>query len=289
MELKDWNILLAVYKEKNITRAAANLFMSQPTVTYRLKQIEKELQADILYRGRRGVEFTEQGLKVIEYAEIMVNEFRILQETLWNSDNQPQGKLRIGAAKAIALHTIPFLLKEFHERYPKITYSIHTGLNLDVIQSVYKDDYHIGIVRGEHHWSEKKIELFSEKISVISLQPINLSDLPKLNRISYHTDPALNMMIDSWWREAYKRPPNVFMDVANMEIAKNMVEQGLGYAIVPNIILKNDHLYSKNLFYKDNSPLLWKTWLLYKEELTHLSFVDSFIKFVDSKQLRGTF
>lgn len=283
MDKKDWQIIDTVYTEKNITRASLKLFMSQPTVTYRIKQIEKELDIEILHRGRHGVEFTEQGMYFAKYAKSMLKEYRSLEENLSNLSNEPQGLLRIGAARAIASHQLPKVLADFNKKYPAVSFDIETGLNLDIAQGVYKEDFHLGIIRGNHHWSDEKHELFKESITIISLKEIDLQTLAKQNRITYQTDPALNMHIDNWWRDNYKFPPKILMSVDNMEIAKKMVINGLGYAIVPKIILndrEDQQLKQFDLCDKNNEPLLWITSLLYKKDTLNLSFVRDFIKFI---------
>ncbi|RBN36768.1 LysR family transcriptional regulator, partial [Priestia megaterium] len=55
MDDRDWLILQVLYREKNITKAAKELFISQPALTHRLQQMEKEFHVQIVNRGRRGV------------------------------------------------------------------------------------------------------------------------------------------------------------------------------------------------------------------------------------------
>lgn len=284
MEKKDWELIITLYETKNITKAATKLFMSQPTVTYRLNQIEKELAIKIIHRGRRGVEFTEKGLYLLKYAEKMIENYQDMFESISNLSKFPQGMLRLGVAKGVALHTLPDLLARFHEKYPLITFEVDTGLNPEIVQDVYKEHYHIGIIRGDHHWSDLKIDLFDENLSIISLHPITLDTLHEDEQIAYKTDPALNMLIDSWWRENYKHSPKLLMQVTNMEIAKKMVLSGLGYAIVPTIIIKDsDPLYKINLYDKSNKPLLWNTRMIYKNNFLELSVVREFVQFIESQ------
>lgn len=281
MEKKDWIILQAVSEEKNITKAADRLYMSQPTLTYRLQQIEKEYDIKLLYRGRRGVEFTEQGELLVKYAKKMLLELRDMEEELGNFDGEIRGTLRLSVARAFALYRLPTILKKFNEKYPKVDFTVNTGLNPDLIQSIYKQDAHIGIVRGEHHWSDEKTIITEEYLCVVSNEEINLEDLPYKKRIGYNTDPALNMVIDNWWRDHFSSPPLFTMQVDNMEIAKRMASNGLGYSIVPNIILEeHDHLHKMILTSPNGEPILWKTWILYREEFLQLGMVNKFVKFL---------
>ncbi|MBD8114845.1 LysR family transcriptional regulator [Priestia megaterium] len=281
MDNKDWVILKTVYDEKNITKAADRLFMAQPTMTYRLQQIEKELDITLLYRGRRGVEFTQQGEFLVKYADDMLVQFRKMEETLHNLGHTVRGTLRIAAARAIALYTLPGILKAFKDIFPDVDFTVNTGLNADLIQSVYKQDAHVGIVRGDHHWPNEKQIISEEKICIVSKDEIDIKLLPFLPRIDYQTDPALDMVIDNWWKDNYKKPPLFSMNVDNMEIAKKMAINGLGYTIVPSIVLEeNKDLYQIELTNAKGEPIKWTTWILYRKEFLHLSTVKEFVKFL---------
>lgn len=280
MDKKDWLILEKVFQEKNITKAAEQLYISQPTLTYRLQQIEKEFDVKLFYRGRRGVDFTEQGEILVEYAKDMLKQQQNIEELLWNKENDVRGTLRLSISRTFAFYELPQMLKAFNENFPKVEFYVNTGVNIDVVQSVYKQDSHIGIVRGDHHSPHEDIIITEENISILSAQEIDLNDLPSMRRISYQTDPALEMVINNWWQDNFSRPPISNMNVDNVEIAKRMVLNGLGYCIVPSIVLeKNNHLEKGILKDTGGSPIIWKTRLLYRKELLELAMVREFVDF----------
>lgn len=281
MDKKDWTILQMVYAEKNISKAAERLYISQPTLTYRLQQIEKEYDIKLLYRGRRGVEFTEQGELLVKYAKDMLKQQQEMEELLWNSGNEVRGTLRLSVSRTFAFYRLPQILKAFNEQFPKVEFHVNTGVNIDVVQSIYKQDAHIAVVRGNHSWPSKQITITEENITVLSSQEINLTDLPSMRRISYKTDPTLEMVVDNWWKENFTTPPISSMNVDNVEMAKRMVLNGLGYCIAPSIVLeKNDKLHKIFLSDTLGSPIVWKTNVLYREELLELAMVREFVHFI---------
>ncbi|MGG4484195.1 LysR family transcriptional regulator [Paenibacillus illinoisensis] len=284
MDEKDWTILHMLSQEKNITKTADRMYISQPSLTYRLQQIEKEFGITLLYRGRRGVEFTEEGQLLVQYAKEMLIHLANTKERITNMDGLVKGTLRLGVARGVALYKLPKILKHFLEIYPEVNFSVSTGLNLDLISSVFKQETQIGIVRGDHHWSEEKEIIDQEPICIISEKPIDLDQLTELPRITYNTDPALIMVIDNWWNSTFKNPPSVAMNVDNMEIAKRMVQCGLGYAIVPAIVLE-EHDQFEQLVIKDadGEPIQWTTWMLYRKSFLEQSTVSAFVKFVKER------
>lgn len=281
MDKKNWLILQTVYAEKNITKAAELLYISQPTLTYRLQQIEKEFDIKLFYRGRRGVDFTEQGELLVKYAKDMLKQQQEMEELLWNSGNEVRGTLRLSVSRTFAFYRLPQILKAFNEKFPKVEFHVNTGVNIDVVQSIYKQEAHIGIVRGDHSWPSKKITITEENITILSSEEIDLTDLPSIRRISYKTDPTLEMVIDNWWKDHFSTPPISNMNVDNVEIAKRMVLNGLGYCIAPSIVLeKNDKLHKIFLSDTTGSPIIWKTRILYREELMELAMVTEFVHFL---------
>ncbi|MFP3728997.1 LysR family transcriptional regulator [Priestia filamentosa] len=281
MDKKDWRILEAVYAEKNITKAAERLYISQPTLTYRLQQIEKEFNIKLFYRGRRGVDFTDQGEMLVNYAKDMLKQRQKIEELLWNSGNEIRGTLRLSVSRTFAFYRLPQILKAFNEKFPKVEFNVNTGVNIEVLHSIYQQDSHIGIVRGEHSWPGKVVTLMQENIAILSSKKVNLEDLPSMRRISYKTDPTLEMVIDNWWKDNFSTPPISHMNVDNVEIAKRMVFNGLGYCIAPSIVLEdNDELYKIPLKDSKESPIIWNTRILYREELLELEMVKEFVHFI---------
>jgi len=284
MEEKDWLILKTLYKEKNITKTAEKLFITQPALTYRLQSIEQEFGVKIVTRGKKGVEFTFEGEYVYRYAEKMIIEFRKVKEKLQNMDNMIQGKLRIAVSSSFAYYPLPIILKDFLTLYPEVEVNLVTGRSSDVTKLVHKQEAHLGIIRGDHHWAEAKHVLSEEPLFVASKQKITLEQLPHLPRINYDTDQSLKRVIDYWWDQHFSTPPLITMDVNQIEICRKMVAQGLGYAIFPSLaIIDNEELYKINLIDANKKPITRETSIIFRHEAIESSVVKAFFDFVQIK------
>lgn len=97
MEERDWLILKTLYEQKNITKTAKILYISQPTLTARIKQIEESLGTKLLYRGNKGITFTETGEYTVKFAEKILGELQDFRETITNMQEDVAGTLRIAA------------------------------------------------------------------------------------------------------------------------------------------------------------------------------------------------
>src|SRR5881394_2029418 len=120
MNEKDWIILQTIFEEHNISKAAEKLYISQPALTYRLQQLEREFGTMIVARGKRGVEFTSQGEYIAQYARDMILQLRNTKEFVQNMDKEIKGILRIGVSSIFARYELPTILNEFVKQYPNV-------------------------------------------------------------------------------------------------------------------------------------------------------------------------
>ena len=282
MNEKDWTILQTIYEERNITKAAEKLYISQPALTYRLQQLEREFGTMIVARGKRGVEFTSEGEYIARYAMNMILQLRNTKEYVQNMSQEIKGVLRMGVSSTIARFELPFILKQFASLYPNVDIHLKTGWSTEINHMLHKEEVHLGFVRGNYVWSEGKYLFREEPIVIVSKDPINnIKDLPKLPRVNYETDQSLKTTIDNWWQETFENPPTINMEVDRIDTCKQMVLMGLGYAILPSMCLLNEEDVHKIKITKKNNKLITrKSWLLYRERSLSLSPVKAFVDFL---------
>ncbi|WP_230980952.1 LysR family transcriptional regulator [Rossellomorea arthrocnemi] len=287
MDNFDWDLLTSLFEHKNITKAGEALRSSQPAVTYRLKKLEEEFGVKIVYRGHRGVAFTPQGEYLVHYAMNMQKEFQKVKEQVLNFENKIQGILRISASSIFSRYKLPPILGEFTKLYPLVEFHVNTGWSEEVINSIFKEQSQLGILRGNYNLSQEKQLLMEENLLIVSKNPIDLHNLANLPRIYYNTDTSLKTLIDNWWTENYVSPPMITMRVDNMETCKEMVLNGLGYAILPNILLEEDEeLYKTPCLTKDGDHVKRQTWLIYKKEYSNNLIIKAFCDFLKDWDFR---
>lgn len=286
MDEKDWVILKTIYEDRNITKASERLYISQPSLTYRIKQLEKEFGVKILSRGKKGVEFTEHGEYLVQYASNMLTILEKVKEQLSNMDNKVKGTLKLGVSKIYARYELPNILSLFLKKYPEVDIQLKTGFSSEICQMLHREEAHVGIVRGNHDWDGPKVLISEEKIYAVSKHPIDISNLPVIPRINYTTDPSLKSLIDSWWKETFDVPPNITMEVDLIDTCREMVIYGLGYAILPGICLKGvENLYKYEITSKDGNPIYRKTWLIFRNSTLDLSKVSAFVDFIQTNYI----
>ncbi len=283
MDYSDWIILKTLGKEKNITQTAEKLFITQPALTYRIQNIEKELETKLLIRTSKGVVFTTQGQFVVEYAEQMIKKYTALKQVVTSVDNEIRGSVTVALSPAFTRNNLGKLLKIFRERYPLVNIYINTYTSSKAIQKLVNDDIQIAVVRGNHDVDCIKHKLNVMPITLLSKEQVDIKDLPNLPYIKYETDITLERDIANWWREHFTSPPKTIMHLNDSFACRQMVESGLGFSILPALerpkLGKNKGFYEIPLTKKNGELLTRTAWLLYKEYTDQIKAAKAFIDF----------
>ena len=283
MESWDWKILQVLYEQKSITKTAQTLFTSQPALTARLQQIEKEFGIKIVHRSSKGVQFTPQGEYLANSATQVLHNLQRIREQVANLSDSVSGVLRIGASSYFTMYSLPPLLRQFKQLHPAVEFKVLTAWSREIYNRVHNQEVHLGFVSSDYGWSDCRQLLFEESIYIASADAISLENLPALPRIDYQSDGLIKAMIDGWWRENFSVPPHVTMEVDKLATCKEMVKHGLGYAVMPSRIL-NDTPQLRRILLTDRTgqPILRKSWLIYQQESLEIKALAAFADFVET-------
>jgi DNA-binding transcriptional LysR family regulator len=288
MDYRDWEILKILYQQKNLTKTARLLFLTQPALTTRLKHMQEELGVKIVTRESRGIHFTPQGEYLVHCAEEALAHYEKIKEHVQNMSNNESdevvGTLKLGVSNFFANYELPYVLKLFKRQYPHVEFKVVTGWSRDVTQLIHNKDVHISFVRGDYGWRGlAKHQLFEETICIASKNEFDMKDLPRLPRIEYKGDYLLRSVIDHWWAENYAQAPFISIEVDQVDPCKEMVINGLGYGILSSRVLKGiEDLYKIYLKDQEGNPILRRTWMYYHKEAMEWNVVKAFVNFIEN-------
>lgn len=281
MNNQDWITLQILYKSQSISQAANILYITQPSLTKRIQKIEREFSIEIVKRSVKGIQFTLEGEYLAKQAEKNIKLFNEIQDYLNNFKKHTSGTLRIGVSNFISKYKLPKWLAKFRKLYPDVMFHVETGYSEQIYQLAYNQDIHIGFLRGEYNWPEKKDFLFEESFCIAAKNPINLKKLPSIPRINYKTDTLYEYLVNNWWSERYAEPPMFITSVDRGDTCKEMVIHGLGYAILPSLFLEDTpYIYQTPLQKKNGDVITQKTWMIYSEQDLKLNIVNTFVNFI---------
>lgn len=288
MDDADWKIIKSLYVHKNVTRTAEEFFISQPSLTKKVKKIEKEFNITMYERKSRGIIFTKEGQYLAQKAGKIDHTLNRIKEDTETMNEYMKGKLNIGVSNQFAKYHLPSILRDFQSVYPEVEFNIQSGWGREIFHLINTENIHIGFIRGDYDWTGSKHLLFRDPMCLFSRKEMNLSTLPSQPRIDYLTGTVINSLIESWWSDHYEIPPTVGMMVDSMEACKEMVMKGLGYAILPASVLEGDKdIYRVDLFDRNKTSLDTNTWMYYSETLLDTKVVSEFVDFVKKHENEG--
>lgn len=281
MNERDLEILIAIDQERNITKVAESMFISQPALSYRIQQIEKNVKATLFVRGRTGIRPTPQGEVFIDYATDILEKMEEAREAILQMDTEIKGTIKLGVASTFGQYIMPNLIQEFLENHPNVNANIITGLSTDLAKNLENGDVHVALIRGYNHWHEQAMLVCEESIYIVSKNPIELENLPNESMIYYKMDSYLRNIVDEWWRERFSVPRNSSMTVDSLETSKEMARIGLGYTILPGICLnEEDGMHVQSIKRLSGESIKRQTWAYCRDETLDFSAVKSFIDFL---------
>lgn len=281
MEERDWHIISALYEAKSITRAAKNLYLSQPALTARLHQIEQEMNATIALRTSRGLVFTPQGDYLAGVAGTMLQQMEEVRERLKTMKDAVGGTLQIAASQFMTKYVLPALLKQFKDSFPSTDYRLVTTWSADVYSLVRRKDVQLGFVLDNADWEGERVLLLEDPLVIASTRKLQLEELPDLPRIEFRTNPSSKVVLDRWWQSNFGRPPKICMEVDILDTCREMVSQGLGYSILPRLVVEKDPaIHMLPLLDRNGKPYIRKGWMIMDSDSFQPPLVYHFMDFV---------
>ncbi|WP_020155706.1 LysR family transcriptional regulator [Caldibacillus debilis] len=291
MNFSDFQLLTVLAKERNMRKAAERLFVSQPALSQRLQTIEKEWGRPLFLRSHKGLALTPAGELVVEYARKVLELEEKVKEDIQAMESEVYGKLKIACASIVGQHWLPKVLKKFVERYPYVKISLITGWSSEILKAMYEDQVHVGIIRGTPDWKGVKMHLFKDHLYLVDCEIKRIEDVLVTDRpfVQFKSDSNYFQEIQDWWHRRFQTPPKSTIIVDQIETCKQMVVNGIGYAILPEITLDglSDRLYKIPLVNEDNTRLGRDTWLIGYSNYFQLKQVDAFVKIVQESIQTG--
>lgn len=141
MDIRQLQYLVALAREKHFTRAANACNVTQPTLSGRIRQLELELGVPIVERGQRYQGLTQEGERVLKWAQLILNNWASMHQELAHlatSDFGLTGRLALGAIPS-ALPMIPYLTHSVRKLHPHIDFTVMSLSSEEILRGL--DDY----------------------------------------------------------------------------------------------------------------------------------------------------
>jgi DNA-binding transcriptional LysR family regulator len=132
----------------SFTKAAEALHMTQPAVTFQVRQLEEQFNTRLFDRGRKRISLTDAGTRVFEYADRIFALYAEMEQGVRELTGDLSGSLTVGASTTIAEYMLPTLLGDFRSRYPEIAIHLKVSNSEGIVSMVERNTIDLGVVEA---------------------------------------------------------------------------------------------------------------------------------------------
>lgn len=268
MEIRVLRYFLTVAREESITKAAEILHITQPTLSRQLAQMEEETGVKLFDRSTRKMKLTNEGILLRRRAEEILQLVDKTERELREQEEQVEGRISIGCGETSSVQLLPRLFREFHRKYPLVTFDIFTaaadlvkdqmdkgildlGLLLEPVDMVKYDFLRMGI-------KERWVALMRPDDPLAKKERITAADLSQVplilpRRVEVQSEVA------NWFGDHFRDLNVLFVSNLNTNGAV-MVKEGLACSVVIEGAVQ--FWDPSKIAYRPLYPELWSTSVL---------------------------
>ena len=277
-------------KQLSFTKAAETLFMTQPAVTFQIKQLEEHFSTRLFERGHGRISLTPAGEVVLEYAERILSLSAELDTRLREMTGRLSGPLLIGASTTIAEFLLPRVLGEFKSVHPDVQPKMAVGNSETIENRVAEHTLDIGLIETPSHLPALLTELccadelqviVSPKHALARLKSVTPRQLVSYPYVSRETGSGTREFTDLYFRKAGINPAelNVVMELGSPEALKGVVGTGLGFAIMSRATVAKEQRLGELVALPLVPKLIRELSLVYPKEKFRSRLVNTFVEF----------
>jgi DNA-binding transcriptional LysR family regulator len=280
----------------SFTKAAQVLNLTQPAVTFQIKNLEDEFKTRLFNRDANKISLTQPGKILFRRAEKIISEYEKISSEIAKATGRLTGEIRIGVASLLGKYSLPKLIGHFKREYPDVEILMLVGNSGKLVQELkqhaldlvivseplsaqrfivkpFVDDELVVIVNPDHKWANRQHiefkDLFEESI-------VDREEGSGTREVFYTFLHSKNASI---------KDLNVVMTMGSSEAVKSAVESGVAYGIVSKIAVSReiDMGLLKQIKIKD-AILKRKFLLVYPTKLYNKHLISTFLDFIFTKK-----
>lgn len=244
MDLKQLEVFVAVAKYNSFSKAAKELFLTQPTVSAHIQNLEKNLDTVLVNRNNKVITLTKAGEILYEHAIYILNNCKKAIYDIKEYSGKIEGVIDIACSSIPETYILPDFLKNFYSDYPNVKFSISRYDSQDAISEILNERISFGFVGSKvNNKQVEYIDLIDDELVLITPFDLiienedNYIDLDKLSDLKFimrkDGSGTQSLLINKL--KSHKIPINNLDTIAYVESnesIKEMVKLGLGVSFV---------------------------------------------------------
>lgn len=227
----------------SFTKAAETLHMTQPAVTFQVRQLEEYFNTRLFDRTHNRISLTEAGKRVFEYSDRIFELYTEMENAVREMTGDVSGVLMIGASTTIAEYLLPALLGDFKKKYPDVNVQLKVSNSDGIVHMVENNVIDLGVVESPVMNKNLVVEIcrMDQLVAVVSPQhplanreSIGISDLLEYPYICREEGSGTREVISEYMtgQGVNSGQVNLTMELGSPEAIKGAVEAGMGVSII---------------------------------------------------------
>jgi len=285
---------LYVVHYKSIHKAANALFLSQPTVTARIKSLERELGVELFYRDGRSVSVSEKGKDFLPFATQIVQTFQQGKKQL--EETQETDEVCIGANGVTAQYFLAYALPKWKEQFPYLRFQLFTGSTTNILEKLQSHQIHLGFIQYVHGDDIENELLLNNTVKLVKHRdhPLQLNELIQAKELAQQKMVFFECGAFDWnyvhkMFEVEGVAANIEVRTDHLEVAKEFIRTKDYLSFLPHLCIKKElesgefveidvkHLLDMNqhifLTYKEKETLPLAFWQTICETAKHFESI----------------
>lgn len=266
------SVFVSVARHLNFTRAATELYISQPAVSRHIQELEAQYKTALFERSGNKIRLTPSGKLFLKHAEAILESYKVLQQEMSLMTGDFSGELRIGASTTIAQYLLPPVITRFMTAFPDVKLSVLSGNTEQIEQVLEEGKADIGLIEGKHRKQSLRYTRFgkdelvlvtnvrnkvAEEISLdeLSVLPLVLREIgsgtleiiEEALAVQGRKLSQMNVILQLGSTESIKlfleNSPSVFAIVSVAAVAKELVNNTLKIIEIKDLELKREFAF----------------------------------------------
>lgn len=286
-------VFYTVARLLSFTKAAESLHMTQPAVTFQIRQLEEYFNTRLFDRTHNRISLTEAGEEVFAYAERIIGLYNEMDNQIRKLTGEVIGVLVIGASTTIAEYRIPTILGEFQKKFPDVRLRLKVSNTIGIVHMVENNEIDVGVVEAPVNNKNMVIKVcWRDELKLACPPDHELANAGSVKAKQILPYPFISREEGSGTREVissyFERHGLNFdelkttMEFGSPESVKSAVEAGLGVTIISVITLVKE-LKLGTLRAISLDPLMKRPFsIVYQRQKFRLRAMEEFLEFAES-------
>lgn len=260
MEAVTCRVLLEIAKNGNITKTARTLGYTQAGVSFMIKKVEEECGFPLLFREKKGVRLTPEGLKLLPVMREIANWHELFEQVSAEIRGANTGSVRLGCYLSVAEYWLPGIIGAFSRDYPEIDVEVIEGGTSDIEQWIKDKDVDIGFLSARNGQDFRVIPLTEEAMLALMPKDHPLAERETFPLSAFGDNPFILSLCDydsdsysvvEAYKSKYHHFPKIKISSASAYATIALVANGLGVSVLAETMLKG---HSEGVVVKEISP-----------------------------------